>query len=154
MILTIQNYSEIGDLNKLTSIVSKQMKFIGANDDPEKIGSAIKNALGENKRAIFFVKINDTKEYSGFAFCNISSGLESGADYIWINELYVEPEYRRKGVASEIMNFIENWAKENGIKYIATVTGKTNETAMGLYKKIGYELGEIVWVEKKIKSKR
>ena len=151
MILTIQNNSEISDIDKLTSIVSKQMKFIGANGDPERIRNAIKNALEENKRAIFFVKTNNAKEYSGFAFCNISSGLESGADYIWINELYVEPEYRRKGVASEIMGFIETWAKEKGIKYIATVTGKTNETAMGLYEKNGYELGEIMWVEKLLK---
>ena len=111
MILTIQNNSEVGDIEKLISIVSKQMKFIGANDDPERIGNAIKNALGENKRAVFFINTNDAKDYCGFAFCNISSGLESGADYIWINELYVEPEYRRKGVASEIMGFIESWAK-------------------------------------------
>ena len=150
MILTVQNYSEVSDIEKLISIVSKQMKFIDANDDPERIGKAIKNALKENKRAIFFLKANDEKEYCGFAFCNISSGLESGADYLWINELYVEPEYRGIGVSSEIMCFIENWARENGIKYIATVTGKTNETAMNFYKKTGYELGEIVWVDKKL----
>ena len=82
MILTIENYSEISDLSKLTSIVSNQMEFIGANNDPEGIRNAIKNALGENKRAIFFIETNDAKDYCGFAFCNISSGLESGADYI------------------------------------------------------------------------
>ena len=127
------------------------MKFIGSNNDPEKIKAAIKNALMENKRTIFFAKINDMMEYCGFAFCNICSGLETGADYLWINELYVESEYRRKGYASEIMNFIENWSIKNGIKLIATTTGKKNKTAMKFFKNSGYGLSETVWVEKLIK---
>jgi len=147
----IQNYSEISDVNKLVKIISKQMKFIGSSNNPERIKVAIKNALIENKRTIFFVKINDVMDYCGFAFCNICSGLETGADYLWINELYVEYEYRRKGCASEIMNFIENWSIKNGIKLIVTSTGKKNKTAMRFYKSKDYELSKTVWVEKFIK---
>ena len=150
MVHNIQNYYEISDMNKFVKIISKQMKFIGSNNDPERIKAAIKNALMKNKRTIFFVKINEIMEYCGFAFCNICSGLETGADYLWINELYVESEYRRKGCASEIMNFIENWSIKNGIELIVTTTGKKNKTAMSFYKSKGYKLSKTVWVEKSI----
>ena len=43
---------------------------------------------------------------------------------MWINEIYIESEYRRKGKASEILEFIEKWAKDKEIKYIATMTSK------------------------------
>ena len=151
MIKTIQDFSEVSSVEKLSDIVSKQMYFIGADNNPARINSAIKNALEKNKRAIFFVKINEDGNYCAFAFGNTCSGLESGADYFWINELYVEPEYRGKKIATEIMTYIEDWSKRNGIKYIATMTGESNEKAKGLYEKLGYDLSCPVWVDKVIK---
>lgn len=149
MVKTIQNVSCKTEMGKLETIVKKQMEFLGSKQDLDKINFAIRNALGNN-RALFFVKINEKDEYIGFSFCNISSGLETGADYIWINEIYVEPEYRRQGIATEIITFIEKWAKEKNIKYIATMTGKSNEKSMGLFRNSKYDLEEIIWIDKKI----
>ena len=136
-------------IEKLLKIVEKQMNFIGSKHDHEKIRIAIKNAQ-KNNRTVFFVKINETDEFIGFAFCNICSGLETGADYLWINEIYVESEYRRKGKASEILKFIEKWAKDKGIKYIATMTSKKNNGSKSLFKNMEYELEEILWIDKNI----
>ena len=69
---------------------------------------------------------------------------------MWINEIYVESEYRRKGKASEILKFIEKWSKEKGIKYIATMTSRKNIGSKGLFKNMEYKLEEILWIDKKI----
>jgi GNAT superfamily N-acetyltransferase len=149
MIITIKGNSEDIVINKLAKIVLKQMEFIGSKHNFEKVTSAIRNAL-KNERTTFFIKTNEKSDFIGFAFGNISSGLESGSDYLWVNELYVEKEYRRKNVATEIFSFIEKWAKQNGIKYIATMTSKENNEAIKFYGKVGYELTDIKWVDKKI----
>jgi GNAT superfamily N-acetyltransferase len=131
------------------------MDFIGGNGDRSlsgsaRISAAIENAL-KSGRAVFFVKTNETGDVCGFAFGNIGSGLETGADYLWLNELHVEPEHRRKKIATEILNFIDGWAKKNGIKYIACVTGEGNKTAINLYEKTGFNLSKTVWLDKEIK---
>jgi len=150
MIVTIKKYSEIPDIDKLCQIVSKHMDFIGSKKNMENINDTIKNALKDDTKAIFFLNINEKKDICGFAFGNISSGLETGADYFWLNELYVESEHRRKKIATEIVTFMENWAEENNIKYIAAMTDKSNKNAAEFYKKMGYEVGEVLWVDKRI----
>jgi GNAT superfamily N-acetyltransferase len=149
MIITTKDTTNGIDIKKLAEIVLKQMVFIGSKHDLEKVNYSIKNAL-KNNRAIFFIKLNDKKDYLGFAFGNIGSGLESGTDYLWINELYVEKEYRNKGIATEIFSFIETWTKQNGIKYIATMTSKENKVAIKFYEKNGYEVTDIKWIDKTI----
>ena len=151
MVITLQNNHDANVVNKLSKIVLKQMNFIGAEHDSAKVDCAIKNALDKNGKSIFFVKINEKEEFIGFVFGNVCSGLETGADYLWINELYVEPEYRRKGIAAEIFTFIERWAKDKGIKYIATMTGEKNKTALKFYKKMSYDLEKVIWVDKSIR---
>ena len=149
MVKVIRGFSDKTLIEKLLKIVEKQMNFIGSKHDHEKIKIAIINAL-KNNRTVFFVKTNKTDEFIGFAFCNICSGLETGADYLWINEIYVESEYRRKGKASEILKFIEKWAEDKGIKYIATMTSRKNNGSKGLFKNMEYNLEEILWIDKKI----
>ena len=41
-----------------------------------------------------------------------------GRDYLDIDEICVDKDHRRQGVASSIMKYIENYAKEIGIKRI------------------------------------
>ena len=69
---------------------------------------------------------------------------------MWLNELHVETGHRRKGIAKELIIFIEGWAKKNKIKYIAFTTGLKNKAAIKLYESSGYELSKVVWVDKKI----
>ena len=153
MVVAIKKYSEIPDIDKLCKIVSKQMDFIGSEKNMENVKDAVKNALRGETKVIFFLSLNEKMDICGFAFGNISSGLETGADYFWLNELHVESEHRRKKVATEIITFMENWAEENNIKYIAAMTDKTNKNAAEFYKKMGYEVSEVLWVDKRIGKK-
>ena len=152
MVIIIQNISDEVEANKLIKIVEKQMIFIGSKHDREKIDCAIKNTL-KNERTVFFVKVNEKEDFIGFAFANICSGLETGADYLWINELYVEPAYRRSRVATEIFEFVEKWANDNNIKYIAAMTDTNNKGAIAFYKSKKYTLDKVMWVDKLLSSK-
>src|SRR3989304_4718111 len=39
----------------------------------------------------------DCAEPVGFAFFNVGSGLETGGDYLWLNEIHVSAQYRGQG---------------------------------------------------------
>jgi ribosomal-protein-alanine N-acetyltransferase len=50
----------------------------------------------------------------------------------------VLPEYRRQGIAKEFMHQIEEWSKARGASAMMLEVEHTNESAIELYKSLGY----------------
>jgi ribosomal-protein-alanine N-acetyltransferase len=50
----------------------------------------------------------------------------------------VLPEYRRQGIAKEFMLQIEEWSKDRGASAMMLEVEHTNESAIELYKSLGY----------------
>jgi putative acetyltransferase len=68
-----------------------------------------------------------------------------------IKRMYVLPNQRGKGVAVEILNELEAWAKEIGFTKYVLETSKVLTSAVRLYQKIGYQIipnyGQYIGVE-------
>lgn len=73
----------------------------------------------------------------GFAVINRTHRKETpfqyARDYIEIDELGVDCAHKRKGVATEILKFIEYYAMENGIARIELNMWEFNEEALAFY---------------------
>lgn len=59
-------------------------------------------------------------------------------DTIEVKRMFVLNEYRKKGVASRILNELEKWSKELGGKFCILETGRKFPDAIKLYEKNGY----------------
>lgn len=59
-------------------------------------------------------------------------------DAMEVKRMFVQPEFRRKGLASEVLGQLEKWAAELGYRYCILETGKRQPEAIGLYQKQGY----------------
>ena len=57
-----------------------------------------------------------------------------------IKRMYTNPEFRKKGIASEILKELESWAKEIGYNYSILETGKRQIEAVEFYKKSNYSI--------------
>ena len=57
-----------------------------------------------------------------------------------VKRMYVLPEYRGKGVASDVLKSLEIWAKELGYATCILETGMKQPEAIALYKKNGYSI--------------
>lgn len=137
------------NIEQLTLLILGQMEAIGSKKDRYHVERAVTNALRDSSNAVFFLYFKDGTPIA-FAFGNVCAGLETGADYLWLNELFVDKNFRKMNVASEIISFIENWSKERNIKYMACITGSENVPAQNFYTKHGFELSKTVWVDKLI----
>lgn len=146
----INDISEIKNLSNVIELIEKQMKYIGGNPDVNGIKKSLENALSTNKRAVLFLSISNQEEYQSFTFANVASGLESGGDYLWINELFVDEKFRGLNQATNMLKFIEKWCSDNEIKYIACCTGEINMNAQSLYIKNGYDIEKTMWVDKSV----
>lgn len=54
----------------------------------------------------------------------------------------VHPEYRNEGVGTQLLLFAINYAKERKFKEVSLEVRKSNENAIRLYKKLGFEVVE------------
>ena len=65
---------------------------------------------------------------------------EISKDSMEVKRMYVPPDRRGQGIASKILNELENWASE--LKYTKCLleTGKKQPEAIELYKKNGYRI--------------
>ncbi|AFY54904.1 acetyltransferase [Rivularia sp. PCC 7116] len=71
----------------------------------------------------------------------------SGLRHTHIFLLYVNPQHRRKGIGTALMQQAENSAKERGDTQIALQVFQTNEPAINLYNQLGYQT-QSLWMVK------
>ena len=66
---------------------------------------------------------------------------------IWfLEDLYVEPSARRKGVASAFLQHAEEFARKTGAERLTLATAHDNEAAQSVYRKLGYIREKHFWI--------
>lgn len=75
---------------------------------------------------------------AGYAIVSMKFETEVGGMAAWIEELYVEEEFRSKGIGKEFFRYLADDLKGR-IKRIRLEVGDDNDGAKKLYKKIGFE---------------
>lgn len=135
------------EIDVLVDLMHQQMIDINSEKDRASIKSAINNALKPESRAVFFLA-KQNENPIGIAFINVCSGIESGGDYIWINEIQILPQYRGKGFGTELLNHVVNWSKSKNMKSILSMAGVKNNVSLSLFKPAGFEIEDVKWIQK------
>ncbi|WP_395939580.1 GNAT family N-acetyltransferase [Anabaena sp. FACHB-1237] len=90
-------------------------------------------------------------------FCSPIAGLWAGnaIDQITGNRhahiflVYVEPEHRRRGIATALIQHLETWAKRRGDRQIGLQVFQINTPAINLYHHLGYQT-QSLWMVKSL----
>ena len=75
---------------------------------------------------------------AGYAIVSMKFETEVGGMAAWIEELYVDDDFRNLGIGSEFFEFLANELKGK-IKRIRLEVSDENEGAKRLYKKLGFK---------------
>lgn len=76
-------------------------------------------------------------EIAGYALLSITYSNEAGGHMLWIEEVYILPEYQGKGFGKELLAFIEKTYEKRVVR-IRLEVEKSNQRAVSLYEKIGF----------------
>jgi len=91
-----------------------------------------------------FNKIDKIKHVVVFYEDDIAVGCgafrEKESDSVEIKRMYVHPDHRKKGIASQVLAELERWAAEIKYPYTVLETGKKQPEAIALYQKSGYSI--------------
>ena len=88
---------------------------------------------GENLVGYCAVLINDEPAYAG-----IEGKWQSNVDFVVIHRIAIAQEYLGKGLAKEMMKFIEEFAVQNNIYSVKADTNFDNLAMMKSFEKAGY----------------
>lgn len=80
----------------------------------------------------------DEKTPVGYIVLTFGFSFEYHGRDAFIDELYVEPPYRRQGIGRRAMQFIEERAREFGVNAVHLEVDEGNAPAEELYRGVGY----------------
>jgi len=146
--LLIEKYDNDIVTLELIEIIKSQMEFIGSNISYNEITNFLNENLNiENNAKLLILK---DESIVGFCFFNISVGLETKGKYIWLNEVHILKQYRGLGYGNLIIEYLDNYSKENSIKKVMGLVSNENESK-SFYKNNGFRLNSYLLFDKDIK---
>ena len=91
-----------------------------------------------------FNKIDKIKHVIVFYENDVAVGCgafrEKESDTVEVKRMFVNPDYRKRGIAAAVLKELENWAAELNYTYTILETGKKQPEAISLYQKSGYTI--------------
>ncbi len=127
----------------LAEEMEQKSQFNSLGDRPDIRAAAIehKREKVEDSDSQVFIAWEDG-EAAGY----IMTGLEERPPIFEIstkcsvNEIFVKKEFRRQGVATMLMDAVEEFGRERGCKFIQLEVDIQNESAQEFYERYGFEV--------------
>jgi len=84
-----------------------------------------------------FIAETDEKLVCGFALIFKTFSTFKAKSNFFLEDLYVFPEFRNRGVGFSLFNYVKEYAQKHGAQKIEWYVNNANVGAIGFYEKIG-----------------
>ncbi|MEQ9467461.1 MAG: GNAT family N-acetyltransferase [Ekhidna sp.] len=133
--MTIEEISKdnVSDLAQLILYLWPQCDY------KEEFQNGLKILNSETETA-FIAKKNGI--YMGFIQLSLRSEFVEGTStspVLYMEGIYVDPGYRKIGVAQKLVDAAEEWGKKRGCKEMASDAELPNQTSIEFHKAVGFE---------------
>ncbi len=88
---------------------------------------------------IRFVVFEEDGKTAGFANLMLIFSVWSKGQAMILDDLYIRPAYRGKGLGRKALEYIETFAEEIGCRRLQFQSEETNPDAKAFYKAVGYQ---------------
>lgn len=86
---------------------------------------------------LFSIKTDDI--LIGYCSVNIFYSNEFGGDCLEIDELYLKPDFRNKGLGTKALQYFEEYARSNKLLTMFLIATNKNTRAQRFYEKFGFK---------------
>ncbi|CAM2905214.1 GNAT family N-acetyltransferase [Paenibacillus sediminis] len=128
----------IDDLDGLAEIFNDYRVFYGQTPNLEQARLFLFERFEHLESIVFIAKDQNTDRIVGFTqLYPVFSSISMRRSLI-LNDLYVNEQYRKQGIASMLLDEAQSYAKSIKAKGLELSTAITNEQAQRLYERYGY----------------
>jgi GNAT superfamily N-acetyltransferase len=128
----------IHDLERLVPLFDGYRQFYGQPSDEER-ARAFLLARFQHHESVVLLAVDDEGEGLGFVqLYPLFSSVRMARTYL-LNDLFVAPAARRRGVAVALMHEAVAYARAVGAVGMSLTTAHTNEAAQRVYESLGWQ---------------
>src|ERR1700712_633271 len=128
----------------VTGLFNKYRVFYEKESDPVLAEKYIRERLANNESVVFVAMETEDGQLVPAGFTQLYPKYSSvSATKNWIlNDLYVDSNYRKRGIGDTLIKTAMHFAKGEGATFVQLETAIDNYTAQSLYESIGFEKQE------------
>ena len=108
---------------------------LDSNGSPEIFAANVENSLGDCPYLECYV-FEENGVLQGYSMLAKGYATEFGKNCIWIEDLYLKPEFRGQGIGSSFFPFVQKLYPGHAIRLEAE---PGNESAIAVYRRSGFE---------------
>ncbi|MBQ9324176.1 MAG: GNAT family N-acetyltransferase [Clostridia bacterium] len=130
------------------NVIRRQVHALHASGEPDIFHPGFPDAIRDHIQTIFrdpnqrIVVAEQEGVLCGYAILHAITKPETAfsfaRNYLDIDELGIDEAFRRRGIASEMLSFIKDFAKEQGFHRLELNMWEFNETALAFYEAAGF----------------
>ena len=98
----------------------------------------------------WFIRLG--KQTAGYVVVTLGFDYEFGGRLATITDLYLEPDFRGRGIGREALAHIEQFCRKSGIPGLELQVERGNKRAARLYRQFGFEALDRIPMAKQIKK--
>jgi ribosomal protein S18 acetylase RimI-like enzyme len=129
--------AEHSDLPLVLNYVRAYHEFEGI-DDPQDVSSSFRPLLGQNPFGRIWLIYNGSRAVGYVAVC-FGYSIEFAGRDAFIDEMFIVPEQRAKGIGKAALQLLRNEANALDIRALHLEVARTNERARRLYQSAGFK---------------
>ena len=134
------------DLDLILPLILDQFSEHSIQMDREKLKNSIRKVLAGDQLG-FFLTARTGPSLAGLAYVAFTWTLEHGGRSAWLEELYVKPELRKKGIGRKLLVTVLARAASLGCEAIDLEVDRNHSQAENLYRREGFtRLTRARWV--------
>jgi ribosomal protein S18 acetylase RimI-like enzyme len=131
------------DRGAVIRLLTAQLVEHGLPVDDEGLVRAVELCLAHGSPAWLVVALRHGLP-AGILLANPIVSIEHGGISLWIEELYVPPEQRRRGVARALVDFVGVEARSHGVRALELCVAPSQTAALALYAALGFRRNDRV----------
>ena len=136
--MTVEHMKEVVEMMR----VFYASPAVLSNGSEEIFQNNVENCVNDNPYLEGYIFVEKSKEDDilGYAMVAKSFSTEFGKPCMWIEDLYLKPNYRGNGIGTQFFSFIE---KKYPKALLRLEVEAENESAIHVYKKCGFLYGAL-----------
>lgn len=142
LIMNIIKVTKVQECKECDHLLEKLIKYESAIDGKingdTTISSFYERSLQKDDSVIYACEENGN--LCGFIMAYVSKNTSFVLPIINIMSIYIDTDYREKGIGKSLMQEVEKWAKEKYEKFMIELNCISNNLkALNFYKELGYD---------------
>jgi len=129
----------------VTALLAAQLDEHAIPLAPELLAEAVAGALADDGRALILLAREEQRPV-GVAYLSFQWALERGGNVLWLEELYVLPEWRGRGIGTRLLQAALDAARARGCLAVELEVEASHARAANLYARAGFRaLHRVHW---------